>query len=691
MGNRKKYNQQLSSPEVASMKNFKKVLSLVLAIAICFSMLAVPAYASGTATEVNSGIIASEIAIDYIYVESPELTDSGIQNILVSTDTELAVLENVGLRVQKDGNEVEVLEADQKADNVLLFTREYKEAEAGNYKLLGITYSQDGQKYEIGITEEVGYRVNATAVMPVSDSIIEDTVSGTADDITGEAIGEGLSNAEEIIEVQEAVEEQEKSVTEAQESGTAVNAASEPVMLKGTGNVVVVLDPGHGGSATGAVYGGLYEKNLNLSIAFYIKEELEKYEGIAVYLTRTTDVDVSFTNRANLAKNVGATSFVSIHINALGTSTGTTTAAGAEVFVTGYTAFNAGSTDLANRILAELSKVGLSSRGVKINNDDHNNGTYPDGTWKDDLAVIRYNILNGIPAILIEHGFINNAHDYSLLASPTKLKEMGVADATAIAQYYGLNRKGVLTEAQQSQIRSFATRLYENVLNREPEASGLDYWYGILATGGVTGIDAAEGFVFCQEALNRNLDDSQFIDMLYTTFMGRVADSTGKSYWQSALDSGMTRRGVFAGFANSDEFTDICQTYGLTRGTAAVTEARDLNAGVTKYVFRCYEKALGRTAETDGLNYWSELIVNRKINAEETAREFLTSAEFINKGYADTDYVKVLYRVFLDREYDEAGLSYYINELNRGTSRETIFCGFSNSPEFQGLLDSYGL
>jgi len=161
-----------------------------------------------------------------------------------------------------------------------------------------------------------------------------------------------------------------------------------------------------------------------------------------------------------LAKNVGATSFVSIHINALGTSTGTTTAAGAEVFVTGYTAFNAGSTDLANRILAELSKVGLSSRGVKINNDDHNNGTYPDGTWKDDLAVIRYNILNGIPAILIEHGFINNAHDYSLLASPTKLKEMGVADATAIAQYYGLNRKGVLTEAQQSQIRSFATRLY---------------------------------------------------------------------------------------------------------------------------------------------------------------------------------------------------------------------------------------
>jgi len=42
-------------------------------------------------------------------------------------------------------------------------------------------------------------------------------------------------------------------------------------MLKGTGNVVVVLDPGHGGSATGAVYGGLYEKNLNLSIAFYIK------------------------------------------------------------------------------------------------------------------------------------------------------------------------------------------------------------------------------------------------------------------------------------------------------------------------------------------------------------------------------------------------------------------------------------
>ena len=52
------------------------------------------------------------------------------------------------------------------------------------------------------------------------------------------------------------------------------------------GNFVIVLDPGHGGPDPGASSGGLVEAKVNYKIASFAKKELEKYEGVKVYLTR---------------------------------------------------------------------------------------------------------------------------------------------------------------------------------------------------------------------------------------------------------------------------------------------------------------------------------------------------------------------------------------------------------------------
>ena len=70
--------------------------------------------------------------------------------------------------------------------------------------------------------------------------------------------------------------------------------------------VVVVLDPGHGGHDQGARYkwdGKTYkEKQLNLAIAKACKTELEKYAGVKVYMTRSSDRFVTLGNRVNFAK-----------------------------------------------------------------------------------------------------------------------------------------------------------------------------------------------------------------------------------------------------------------------------------------------------------------------------------------------------------------------------------------------------
>ena len=91
---------------------------------------------------------------------------------------------------------------------------------------------------------------------------------------------------------------------------TTVNAADEE------GNFVVVLDPGHGGSDPGASNSrfGLKESDINYKIATYAKQELERYEGVKVYLTRYAD-NPSIYDRGEFAKNYNADLVVSIHIN----------------------------------------------------------------------------------------------------------------------------------------------------------------------------------------------------------------------------------------------------------------------------------------------------------------------------------------------------------------------------------------
>ncbi|MBS6465405.1 MAG: DUF4214 domain-containing protein, partial [Clostridium sp.] len=54
-------------------------------------------------------------------------------------------------------------------------------------------------------------------------------------------------------------------------------------------------------------------------------------------------------------------------------------------------------------------------------------------------------------------------------------------------------------------------------------------------------------------------------------------------------------------------------------------------------------------------------------------------------------YVKVLYRTFMGREYDKAGLNYWVGRLNKGESRKTVLKSFAGCPEFQNIVKSFGL
>ena len=243
---------------------------------------------------------------------------------------------------------------------------------------------------------------------------------------------------------------------------SAVNAISENSAR--ARNWVFVLDAGHGGWDSGAVGNGLREKDLTLQIARYCRDELQKYAGVRVIMTRDSDASVTgvanTTNeliaRAQIARDNNASLFMSFHINSGG---GT----GAEIWIprqaSWYSSFNELGESLGQDVLNRLASVGLVSRGTK--NDYYDlNGTqlyYPDGSNADSLSVIRNCRQYGIPAVLVEHGFIDNGYDAGLLANSLYLQKIGQADALAIANQFGLSKEAkpdpVVSEMRDGKIK----------------------------------------------------------------------------------------------------------------------------------------------------------------------------------------------------------------------------------------------
>jgi len=92
---------------------------------------------------------------------------------------------------------------------------------------------------------------------------------------------------------------------------------TQPVTTEPEGpSVIIVLDPGHGGRDPGAVVGDILEKDVNLEIVKKVRGVIEAQPSLKPVLTRTTDVTVDKLERIQLADDIGAALYLSIHVNA---------------------------------------------------------------------------------------------------------------------------------------------------------------------------------------------------------------------------------------------------------------------------------------------------------------------------------------------------------------------------------------
>lgn len=313
-----------------------------------------------------------------------------------------------------------------------LFTMDFFDDEwKGNYELTKISCIYQGESREIlykDTGKSVKFAVNGN-LKAAPDAVIEGMVQKEEEQVVS-------------VEVTDLKAGVKGALSSASQEIPAVSAANPKGKSKSSDKKVIVLDPGHGGSDPGAIGNGLQEKNLTLKIASYCKEELETYNDVKIYMTRSSDVYVGLTERVNYAASVGADAFVSIHIN----SSTNSSAHGAEVYYpNGNYNPSAAATgrNLASAIEKNLVALGLANRGIQIRNSETGN-TYADGSAADYYAVIRGAKQAGIPGIIVEHAFISNSGDAgNYLSSDAALKKLGVADAQGIADTFGLTKGDV--------------------------------------------------------------------------------------------------------------------------------------------------------------------------------------------------------------------------------------------------------
>ena len=244
---------------------------------------------------------------------------------------------------------------------------------------------------------------------------------------------------------------------------------------------------------------------------------------------------------------------------------------------------------------------------------------------------------------------------------------------------------------ESSLAEQFVCRLYELCLGRQGDEYGIANWTYTLTSGTSCAASVCMGFFTSAEMAKLNLSNEEFVSRCYRVMFDRSGSEREISGWAAKLVNGVSRRYVLAGFLNSAEFARTCKAYGVKQGSLSVKEMRDKNYGLTSFISRLYTKALGRSYDIAGLNGWCGKILSGTWRPIDVATSgFFHSQEFYNRNLNNSEFVKVLYRTFLDREAEAAGLKGWVGKLNKGTSRDSIISGFANSQEFANLMDRYG-
>jgi hypothetical protein len=198
----------------------------------------------------------------------------------------------------------------------------------------------------------------------------------------------------------------------------------------------------------------------------------------------------------------------------------------------------------------------------------------------------------------------------------------------------------------------FVENLYETLLGRIADAGGLAYWSSLLDHGGspssvVQGIESSTEY--------RTLE----VESLYQRYLHRQADAGGLSFFVGSLQQGGTLEQAAAAIIGSSEYF---QLHGGTN---------------TAFLDALYQDLLGRTPDDFGRSFFTLQLANNA-TPQAVAAEVLGSQEYFS------DLVASDYQRYLGRDVEAAGLNYFVGQLQAGATEEAVLAALLGSSEAFG-------
>jgi N-acetylmuramoyl-L-alanine amidase len=256
-----------------------------------------------------------------------------------------------------------------------------------------------------------------------------------------------------------------RSALDNKPTGEQPPARSQPAARSGDPRPLVMLDPGHGGIDTGTVApSGDMEKSIVLAFAQRLREEIEKAGKYRVQMTRSDDTFIPLADRVRIARNAGASLFVSIHADSLPRREGD--AEGATVYTLSGSATDSEAERLAEKenradviagvdlkdepddvagILLDLAQRETKTFSLQFAHKLVGGLKAATRLHKEPIKSAGFRVLRApdIPSALVELGYVSNKQDLQSLLSERWRERTAASVAGAIDGYFAAHVAGV--------------------------------------------------------------------------------------------------------------------------------------------------------------------------------------------------------------------------------------------------------
>jgi hypothetical protein len=224
---------------------------------------------------------------------------------------------------------------------------------------------------------------------------------------------------------------------------------------------------------------------------------------------------------------------------------------------------------------------------------------------------------------------------------------------------------------------NYISSLYQNIMGREADVGGAEYWKQQLEEGNITPSDILYNFAQSPEFKNvYQSDPSKAVSSLYQAALGRSPDQGGLDYWNQQVKSGLGLGDLVSGFTGSEEGRSY-QSYkfpGLYNINDSVAD-QDRKYS-ERLVADLYHSILGREPDREGFNFWTRQMIDGKQSYDDVANALFDLPE------AKENFVNQTYKQFLGREPDAEGKKYFTQALQSGQATpDQIYEIIQNSEE----------